>query len=66
MFPNKYSMNVYDVIINGHEKKPSLGIYIYIYIYISRHLVNRKNPLSSCSLSSSIKMGKKSFFIGRL
>jgi hypothetical protein len=28
------------------------------------HLVSRKNPLSSCSLSSSVKMGKKSFFIG--
>jgi hypothetical protein len=24
MFPNKYSMNVQDVIINGHEKKPRL------------------------------------------
>jgi hypothetical protein len=33
---------------------------------LSRHLVNRKNPLLSCSLSSSAKMGKKSFFIGCL
>jgi hypothetical protein len=29
-------------------------------------LVSRKNPLSSCSLSSSVKMRKKSFFIGHL
>jgi hypothetical protein len=29
-------------------------------------LVSRKNPLSSCSLSSSVKMGKNSFFIGCL
>jgi hypothetical protein len=29
MFPNKYSMNVQDVIINGHEKKTKVKkIYI--------------------------------------
>jgi hypothetical protein len=61
MFPNKYSMNAKDVIINGHEKKPRLR-----KKSLSCHLVSRKNPLSSCSLSSSVKMRKKSFFIGHL
>jgi hypothetical protein len=35
-------------------------------VSLSRHLLNRKSSLSSCSLFAVVKMGKKSFFIGPL
>jgi len=47
-------MHAYDVIINGHEKKPRLRK----KKSFSCHLVNKKDPLSSCSLSSLVKMGE--------